>query len=108
MRTCTLIVLYLFLFACKPSGDKPDMSIFDKPITPAAFAAQKQCMPPTSEQCVSVCYDPNRYCCCANPNTGAQCLDSHSNSICLGRNRPIRIVRKLAACIVFGQQRQPG
>ena len=40
MRTCALIVLYLFLFACKPSGDKPDMSIFDKPITPAAFAAQ--------------------------------------------------------------------
>jgi hypothetical protein len=82
MRTCTLIVLYLFLFACKPSGDKPDMSIFDKPITPAAFAAQKQCMPPTSEQCVSVCYDPNRYCCCANPNTGGQRLVAKSGLDC--------------------------
>jgi hypothetical protein len=73
MRTCMLITFCLLLFACKRSGDKLDMSLFDKPTSPVAFAAQ-QCLPPTSAHCGSVCYDPDRYCCCTNPNTGSQCV----------------------------------
>ena len=75
MRTCMLVMFCLFLFACKPSGDKPDISIFDKPVTPAAFALQQpKCMPPQTAQCGMRCYDPKTYCCCTNPNTGSQCV----------------------------------
>src|SRR5262249_10314573 len=72
MRTCRVIMFCLFLFACKRSGDKLDMSLFDKPATPVVFAAQ-QCLPPQSAQCGSVCYDPQTYCCCTR-QAGGQCL----------------------------------
>jgi len=81
MRRWMLIVFFLFIFGCKPYGDKPEMSVFNTHATLAAVAAQK-CMPPTSEQCGSVCYDPNRYCCCPNPNTGGTCLVAKTGIEC--------------------------
>jgi hypothetical protein len=73
MRTCMVIMFCLFLFACKPFGDKPDMSLFDKPANPVVFAAQ-QCLPPQTAQCGSLCYDPKTYCCCKNPNSSSLCV----------------------------------
>src|SRR5215469_2878105 len=90
MRTCMVIMFCLFLFACKPSGDKLDMSLFDKPATPVAFAAQ-QCLPPQTAQCGSVCYDPKAYCCCTNPNTGSKCVIAKisADQECQGGDRPV-------------------